>query len=377
MKFDESQARLRRILEERAQAAVDEAIQSNGQVPADKINALEHLSRLIEINELSRPKSQRRWAIPGLLVLTVSIISLLLFIHVDETEISLDLSSSGLSFIAPPEQQLFPKDGFDLTELGTAGITSTIHLPGTSKIKEQDLFASPVQIKVDPQKTGSGTINLPSLALPVQSHVRVEVLDPNVRSYRIAVKGADPSFRVELDRTVHIESPNKVASDFDITANAAVVHCGTEECDLDLTFRSTKPTILPPLLISDLSLLRLDPLTNELGSVRHESSTILSGKLVFNSLNGRELNLDGGDSIRFDTSTGVIRTLRLLDGHVDLQFTGNVSGLRVSHGQESTTLMPTWLEWLRARHQLSLFWGTSVYVLGILFGAIRWWGKST
>jgi hypothetical protein len=36
--------------------------------------------------------------------------------------------------------------------------------------------------------------------------------------------------------------------------------------------------------------------------------------------------------------------------------------------------MPTYLEWLRARHGLSLLWGTTLYLFGVIVGALRWWG---
>jgi hypothetical protein len=35
--------------------------------------------------------------------------------------------------------------------------------------------------------------------------------------------------------------------------------------------------------------------------------------------------------------------------------------------------MPTWLEWLRARHGLSLLWGTALYLFGLAVGVLRWW----
>jgi hypothetical protein len=36
--------------------------------------------------------------------------------------------------------------------------------------------------------------------------------------------------------------------------------------------------------------------------------------------------------------------------------------------------MPTYLEWLKARHGLSLFWGTSLYLFGLAAAALRWFG---
>ena len=45
-------------------------------------------------------------------------------------------------------------------------------------------------------------------------------------------------------------------------------------------------------------------------------------------------------------------------------------------GHNRRSLMPTWLEWLRARHGLSLLWGSTVYIVGLLMGALRWFKVS-
>jgi hypothetical protein len=35
-------------------------------------------------------------------------------------------------------------------------------------------------------------------------------------------------------------------------------------------------------------------------------------------------------------------------------------------------LMPTWLEWLKAQHGLSLLWGSTFYLVGVLLTLSRW-----
>ena len=42
-------------------------------------------------------------------------------------------------------------------------------------------------------------------------------------------------------------------------------------------------------------------------------------------------------------------------------------------GDTRRSLMPTYLEWLQARHGLSLLWGTTLYVFGLVVAALRWW----
>jgi hypothetical protein len=35
-------------------------------------------------------------------------------------------------------------------------------------------------------------------------------------------------------------------------------------------------------------------------------------------------------------------------------------------------LMPTWLEWLKAQHGLSLLWGSTFYLFGLALTVSRW-----
>jgi hypothetical protein len=79
--------------------------------------------------------------------------------------------------------------------------------------------------------------------------------------------------------------------------------------------------------------------------------------------------------IHFEQVRGEIRTLRLQDNNIDLKFHGRVRGLGAGPEENPRSLMPTWLEWLRARHSLSLFWGAAIYLFGLIAGVLRWWGK--
>jgi hypothetical protein len=49
-------------------------------------------------------------------------------------------------------------------------------------------------------------------------------------------------------------------------------------------------------------------------------------------------------------------------------------GMTTGSGEGRRTLMPTYLEWMRARHGVSLLWGTTLYLFGLIAGALRWWG---
>lgn len=98
--------------------------------------------------------------------------------------------------------------------------------------------------------------------------------------------------------------------------------------------------------------------------------------LYFQSLNGKERSLRPGEKIRFEQVRGEIRTLRLDDNQIALKFHGHVQGMSTGSPENRSSLMPTCLEWLSARHSLSLFWGTTLYLFGLITGILRWWRKS-
>jgi hypothetical protein len=106
-------------------------------------------------------------------------------------------------------------------------------------------------------------------------------------------------------------------------------------------------------------------------------SAIQSGTLYLESLNGSEYRLRSGQVLEFDEFEGQIRSLQLADNLITMQVHGRVRGMRTGVGSSERSLMPTVLEWLSARHGLSLLWGATLYLFGILAGVIRWWnGKA-
>jgi hypothetical protein len=94
--------------------------------------------------------------------------------------------------------------------------------------------------------------------------------------------------------------------------------------------------------------------------------------LYFASLNGVSRSLRAGEILRLEDPRGEIRTLRLEDEVVALDFQGRVRGISSGSDDSRQNLMPTWLDWLRAQHGLSLLWGTTFYLFGIGLAALRW-----
>jgi hypothetical protein len=98
--------------------------------------------------------------------------------------------------------------------------------------------------------------------------------------------------------------------------------------------------------------------------------------LYFTELNSREYPLRIGEGLQFEQSGGQMRDLTMEDGQLALKFHGYVREMTTGWEESRENLMPSWLEWLSARHGLTLLWGTTLYIFGVAFGVLRWWKKT-
>lgn len=144
-----------------------------------------------------------------------------------------------------------------------------------------------------------------------------------------------------------------------------------QEIVLDLSFPSGGEIVLDPQLpVSDLSFRHVEQNLNRSGA--RYVSTIASGALFIESLNGMKRSLRSGDALRFTSSTREMRRLSLHGGTVHAQFQGKVQGMTSGVENTPVNLMPSLLEWLRARHSLYLMWGATLYSFGLLGAGWRW-----
>ena len=98
--------------------------------------------------------------------------------------------------------------------------------------------------------------------------------------------------------------------------------------------------------------------------------------LYFAELNSREYPLRTGEGLQFKQSDGQMRILTMENGQLTLEFHGIVSEMTTGWEENRENLMPSRLEWLRARHGLTLLWGTTLYIFGSVLGVLRWWRKT-
>ena len=110
-------------------------------------------------------------------------------------------------------------------------------------------------------------------------------------------------------------------------------------------------------------------------TVVRQLSTLLTGDLYLEALNGQQYELRPREALRFDSSRGVIRSIGREQDAISLHYQGIVKGMKTGGATNSRSLMPSLLDWIRAQHGLSLLWGTTLYLFGLVLSMLRWWGK--
>jgi hypothetical protein len=282
----------------------------------------------------------------------------------------MDLHVDQLTFGLSRRQVL--SEPLQLSSLGLTGI-SQVELPRAGNADARTLltgrdFDSSIALTALP----TGELSLPELVLPEHSRIVVERSEVPLQ-YRFVLPAANGGFSAEVNGPVRISSIAGGQHPIDFPGPRSIVFKPqTQQADLDLTFLKLPQKLSRlPLAVQDLSLIRIDDRRGIDGLPARRVSTILSGSLYFEDLNGKTLSLRPGELIELDASQGQIESLQLKDD-IAIQFRGHVRGIVSGPADIRRSLMPNWLEWLKARQGLSLLWGSAIYVFGLIAGVLRW-----
>jgi hypothetical protein len=366
---------LRDRFEKELSTLAADAANSDSIILADRIELLNSLAKLIETRDSLRPKP-RNWWPPVVLACTLIIVSVLLFARVRETEIELDVSVAQVGFSLPDAQVL--SDPIDLSSLGISGLRA-VQLPPAQNPRTKE---SPPAGKGQPASFVSasvaeqhGIITLAPIVLPSSAIVRLSCSDA-ANQYRLSLNADGLQLQAAVNGTVKIStpgSPNRL--DVFATPKQIIAQGGNEELNLDLTMSSPRGFAFSPQMeIRKLDLMRIDQFLEPNRTFVKHQSTVHSGTLFFESLDGQVFKLRPGEELHFAHSEGEIRSLVLAPNHIDLKYHGKVVGMTAGTGEGHRSIMPTYLEWLKARHGLSLLWATALYLFGLAAAALRWVG---
>ncbi len=336
------------LLRSKVREAADHAAAHDGTVAPEQLDALDGLARLVEVRDRTFPPPSSRWLIAAILGVTLLIVSLLLFLRVRETQVEI--------------QAVVSEVGFELTQPQVVTGTMSLKELGASGLRGEKAMRV---VALD-----GGTVTLDPLHLPAGAEVRIDA-ERSPSRFRLLLRLAATALRATVHGPVQIDGQTETF----VMPRALPIETDPGEVTLDL-HPAKDPAFAPQLFVRKLALSRVDEYQATEGTMAQAVSTIVSGTIYFESLNGEPRLLRPRELLRFEEIRGVIRTLKLEDGGIALAFRGNVRGMRSGWSGDPVDLMPTWLEWLKARHGLSLLWGTTLYLFGLAAAILRWWKGS-
>ncbi len=365
----------REVLKRQAEAAA-EALSEGADVAPEMVERLQRLQRVVDTYDLTHPPSRRRWPVAVVFVGTVIVCSVLLFARRQETEIQLDLAVVEAAFVLPAKQKLTELTA--LTVLGASGMRE-VELPrsgqGGGRLLSTDGSAPPVRLSAVVDGRRPGSITLETVILPVNARVRLSWND--VGALRLSLQRAAMELQASVYGPIEVAVAGQGVQRLDLASPQPVLfHPAPNGADLDLRLAgSGKRIFAVPLQADSLSFIQVDRAGDEAHTLVRRTSSILSGSLYFEALNGQERKLRPGELLELVGARGGITELRVEPDHLTLRYQGRVEGLTIGAGESRWNLMPTWLEWLRARRGAWLLWGTAVYLFGLAMGFLRWLGK--
>ena len=359
-------------------AAARASLLRDGRVDASEIDEIDRLAKFISLEKDATPaKPEHHLLGIGLLVTTLIAVSLLLYARLPATEVEVFAATSEVGFRVPAPQTL--SDGMEADDL-IVTCACAIRVPSSPGQPARTLTSSSSEAIVRLTAAGSGerkgSITIAPISLTPGANVRLRHRGAP-GAYTLSLESPTLELRVNVYGTVVVAIPGELAAPVDfVMPKAMVMTTSGKTLTLDLQATNRKSLgLAPQILVDDLSFQRIDEPAAPGQPVRR-ISTLQGGTLYWEALNGEERSLRPSEQIAFNAVQGEIVAVDLKDTDMALRFHGEVGAVTAGWGKNRRSLMPTWLEWLRARHGLSLLWGSTVYIVGLLMGALRWFKVS-
>ena len=310
----------------------------------------------IDIVAVDQPKNRWKawgWIAALSMLIIAGVVALLLqFSHLSTTGIRMELSVSEVNFSLPQQQVV--TNIMKLSSIGASGLENVKIITGDAS------ESSAVLLSVDTTNSRSGSITIDALSLPAGMRIGIRNTDVT-GEYRFSLQGKAIDLPVQVNGSIKMISPPNPPVFLTYNSPGTItLKAAKEGVDLDLNFQSSANRLFPGQIAADsISLLRIDENYDDTNSTVRTVSTILSGTMYFEDLNKKQ-DLLPGQQVQFKQSHGTIHQLELFDDHIALNFVGNVSGLESGDSDHRTNLMPSYLQWVNSKVNLSLI------VIGIL-----------
>jgi hypothetical protein len=367
---------LRRHFDRQLQAALSEAERNGNGMPPAQVEHLAQLARVIEVSRANAPQTSHRGVVISLIAATLVLASVLLFVRVRQTEVEGDALVSHVSFETEQEQPI-ARAIHSLRSLHVGGVRA-LHLPDAAEPASSDDGDLSVAVSTREGRQ-PGQVSLAQLSLPAGARVHVEQSElPH--QLRIVLETPRPlQLAVDVYGSVRVSSRLTPQRDMDLVAPQRVLlEMASNEADLLFTTSASGTVgLLPRIAVRRLSFLQPQQFADaqSVGPLFVRAvSGIQSGTLNLEELGGKAIALHSGEPLRFEGFQGHLRQVAVQDGRISVKFGGIARGMQTGSEEHPRSLMPTLLEWLRARQGLLLMWGMVLYFASLSAGVLRWLG---
>ncbi|MEM6431103.1 MAG: hypothetical protein AAF708_17835 [Deinococcota bacterium] len=134
-----------------------------------------------------------------------------------------------------------------------------------------------------------------------------------------------------------VQDPARQALLFDFTL-------ASQEQPSALDSQGQSKVVAEQRAVEALTLTRANVFADDDLTIAERISTIQSGELYLEGTDGRQFTLRPGERLRFDSSKGFMRVIRLQNDGIYFHFQGSVTGMKTGSYDSSDSLMPSILE---------------------------------
>lgn len=361
-------ARLRQQVTTSAQALAEKALREGAPPPQAELERLGALAKLAEL-AVARPAARRARAPALVFAATLAVASVLLFARVGQTEVEIEAVVDGVQFTLAARQPL--TETLVLHSLGAAGMREAVWPPTAGASAPA---GAAVRVTASAPAPVDASVTLPSLVLAEAATVQVQAAP---QGFHVALQPAPASVSVSLLGEVTLQAGSSDAQARNFRDPEPMLLRGGGEWQLALEPAAAQAPFALPLRVSRLGFERVDVAQQGTQALVRRLSTLSSGHLRRLALASEPHPLRRGETLRLEIVHGTLQRLEVDGGRLAINFHGVVREIGAGSDDNPRSLMPTWLEWLRARHGLSLLWGSALYAFGMAMAAWRWWTQRT
>jgi hypothetical protein len=374
--------RISALLRERLARITAEAVARDGHVDEAELVEIERLVRLKALVGSGRRRTLGVRSFLGVLLGLLLLFTILHGLRVATTEIELDALASGVGFKLASSQLLTDAAApVRIVELGIGGPVRAAFTQGPAGRRQPagpwpPVVQAPVRFASEPVAGASMTLDLTELprgtivtvseTIPPRQY-RLSLLAPVPTDVNLTIDGPVQILSGEGARRVSTRRPQGVTLE---------IH-GRTAATFELTLADGVPFVLRPLIgIHSLELSRWETLASPSMAAQPLRVSTLAGRALYlEALAGKRVEIRRGEGLILTGADGVLHALKAGPEGLSFTFRGTVSDLSTGTDLDRRTLMPSWLEWLEARHPLKIVWAAAG-LLASLAAARLSWGRS-